>query len=141
MPTSLSFPDGGGSIQLCRSAPVSWHLPGHPGILTLRDQPVADEQKHCRPGQQARPALCPEGSAADVVRRAGILRQDLATGPALAVLGCVPVGILLAALGSASSAVKWGLLGPPVKARGEDTQGASRRGSGGRIMAALFSLV
>lgn len=50
MPTFLSFPDREGSIQLHISAPVCWCLPSGPGIVTLRDQPVVDEQKHFRQG-------------------------------------------------------------------------------------------
>lgn len=83
MSTLLSFPDRGGSIHLCISAPVSWHLPRHPGIMTLRDQPVAEEQEGACPSKPANKApLCaPEGGAADVVRRARTLKKDPATGP------------------------------------------------------------
>lgn len=42
---SASLTEKPASIQLCISAPVSWCLPGGPGIMTLRGQPVADEQK------------------------------------------------------------------------------------------------
>lgn len=93
MPALLSFPDGGGSIQLCRSAPVSWHLPGDSGILTLRDQPVADGQKHCPPSQQARPRSVPRGQGADVAEEPGFSGRTRRQVPVLALRGCVPLGI------------------------------------------------
>ena len=61
--------------------PVSWCFPCGPGIVTLRDQPVAeDEQQHFPQSPANKTHLhVPHGGAAVVVRRARILKKDLGT--------------------------------------------------------------
>lgn len=100
MSALLSFPDRGGSIHLCISAPVSWHLPRHPGIMTLRDQPVAEEQERVPPSQQTRPRSVPQRAAPLMwSEEPGLSRRTRRQVPDLALSSCVPLGILLAALG------------------------------------------
>lgn len=58
----LCLPDRLGGIRLHVSEPMSWCLPSGPGILTLRDQLVADEQEHFRQSLANKPHLRAPGA-------------------------------------------------------------------------------
>lgn len=83
------------------SAPTSWCLPGGPGILTLRDQLVADEREHFRQSLANKTHLRAPRSGAQAMwsEEPGFSIRTWGQVPELPLSSCVPLGIPSATVG------------------------------------------